>query len=207
MLSQWTFRWFCLMYNSDCSMNSYKFTFSSDNLGGSIMSWIFNSLKYLLVSSVTDLDRLLHWFLCGCLGQGLLQQCFASTLHVHWLIHPGMCANISYCRSLAGVVTEHWQDEVFELGWQVLTVDFLPVLLDLACAEKVIEILFSTSFLEWENALNNNEKDNTHWENIDLSTIILLSLLDLRSHVGHGTSVRAKLVDVLVASEAEVSYL
>jgi hypothetical protein len=40
-----------------------------------------------------------------------------------------------------------------------------------------------------------------------LSTIVGFALLNFRSHVGHGASVRLEWVDAFVASESEVSNL
>jgi hypothetical protein len=91
--------------------------------------------------------------------------------------------------SLAWIVTEHSQDKVLELITQVLAINLLPVGLVISSAEQVVEVLSGSSFLEWENTLHQNEEDHSSGKDINLSSIVLLSLFDLWSHVGHCSSV------------------
>ena len=83
--------------------------------------------------------------------------------------------------------------------------NLLPVLFMLPVDDKVVEIFVFLSFLEWENTLDDNEKDDTSREHIDLLSVVSLPLLNFWSHVSHGTSVGLKLVDFLVGSKAEIS--
>lgn len=83
--------------------------------------------------------------------------------------------------------------------------NLLPILIKLVVNNKVVEIFVFLCFFEWENTLNNNEKDDTSGEHIDFLSVVGFALLDFRSHVGHGTSVGLKLVDFLVGSKAEIS--
>jgi hypothetical protein len=86
-----------------------------------------------------------------------------------------------------------------------LASNLLPVLIKLSVDDKVVEIFVFLSFLKWENTLDDNEKDDTSREHIDLLSVVGLALLDFWSHIGHGTSVGLKLVDFLVSGKAEIS--
>ena len=74
----------------------------------------------------------------------------------------------------------------------------------MASKEKVVEVLLFAGFLEGEDALYDNEDDHANAEQVYLSSIVGLSLLDLGSHVSHGASVRLKVVNAFVASETKI---
>ena len=77
-------------------------------------------------------------------------------------------------------------------------------MVNLALEDQIVEILILLGFFEGEDALHDDEQDDTSGKHVDSSAVILLSFLDLWSHVGHRASVRVKLVDLLVGCEAEV---
>jgi hypothetical protein len=79
------------------------------------------------------------------------------------------------------------------------------ILIKFSLKDKVIEIFVFLGLLEWENTLDDNEKNNTGGEHIDLFTIVSLTFLDLWSHVGHGSSIGVQFVDLLVGGETEIS--
>jgi len=70
--------------------------------------------------------------------------------------------------------------------------------------EQVVEVLLFAGLLEWEDALNDNEDDDANGEEVDLSAVVGLALLDFGCHVGHCASVALELVDALVAGETKV---
>ena len=74
----------------------------------------------------------------------------------------------------------------------------------LVLQEQAVEVFFLAGFFEWENALDDDEEDDSDGEHVDVLALVSLALLDLGGHVGHRAAVRAELVDVLVAGEAEV---
>lgn len=73
-------------------------------------------------------------------------------------------------------------------------------------ADQVVEVLFGSCLFEGEDSLHNDEQDDCEGEHIDLGTVVLSSFLDLRSHVGHGTSVRFEFIDLFVSSKSKISY-
>ena len=92
-------------------------------------------------------------------------------------------------RSLASIIAEHLKDKIFEFRGEILTSCLLPILVKLSVQDKVVEVFVLLGFLEWENTLDNDEKDNSYREHIDLLSIVSLAFLDFRSHIGHCTSV------------------
>lgn len=102
-------------------------------------------------------------------------------------------------------MAKHPKDEVLELIWEILATCLLPVLLKLASQKQIVKVLIFFGFLERENALNNNEEDDSGWEHIDLSSIVGLAFFDLGCHVGHCASVRLEFVDSLVGCKTKVS--
>ena len=70
--------------------------------------------------------------------------------------------------------------------------------------EEVVEVLFLAGFLEGEDTLYDNEDNYANAEQVNLGSIVGLSLFDLGSHVSHGASVGLEVVDAFVASETEI---
>lgn len=63
--------------------------------------------------------------------------------------------------SLFAIVTEDFKNKVFEVIRQVLTSNLFPIMLKLSLENQVIEILILLGFLEWEDSLDDDEKDDT----------------------------------------------
>ena len=118
-----------------------------------------------------------------------------------------MLANHLESWALAAVILEDGKDQILEIVGQILTADFLPVLVELLRVYQIVEVLISFGFLEREDALDNDEQDDAHAEDVNLATIIRLSFLDLGSHVRHGAAVGRQLGDLFEGRKAEVSDL
>jgi len=123
------------------------------------------------------------------------------------LVEPGVCLELVDSVAVAAVVAEELEDHVLEVSAEALAIDLLEVGFDLTGQEQVVEVLLFARLLEWEDALYDNEDDDTDREEIYLGAIVGLALLDLRCHVGHGASVALELVNAFVASKAEVGNL
>ena len=108
--------------------------------------------------------------------------------------------------SLASIIAEHFEDKILEFWREILSTGLLPILIKLSVQDKIVEVLIFLGLLEWENTLNNDEKDNSCREHVDLFTVIGFSFFDFRSHIGHSTSVRIQFIDSLVSSESEISH-
>ena len=109
--------------------------------------------------------------------------------------------------SVLAIVAEKLKDEILKGVGQVLSTGLLPVGGIVALEEQVVEILVLFGLLEWEDALDNDEQNDTSGEHVDLSTVVVLAFLDLGSHVGHGASVRLQIVDFSEGSKAEIGDL
>ena len=72
-----------------------------------------------------------------------------------------MVLELLHSGALGSVVAEHFEDEVLELGREVLAAHLLPVLVQLVVQDQVVEIFVFFGLLEWENTLDNNKEDNT----------------------------------------------
>jgi hypothetical protein len=79
--------------------------------------------------------------------------------------------------------------------------------LGLAVHDEVVEVLLGAGFLEREDALHNDEEDNSHGEQVYLSALVGLAFFNLGGHVSHGSAVGLEAVNGLVAGKAEVSDL
>merc|ERR1739844_532460 len=103
---------------------------------------------------------------------------------------------------LEAVVAEELEDEVLEVSAEAGAVHLLEVGVGLSLEDQVVEVFFLAGLLEWEDALDNDDEDDSDGEHVHISALVLLALLDLGSHVGHGAAVGVESVDVLVAGEA-----
>lgn len=121
-------------------------------------------------------------------------------------VEPGVALQFFHRVAVLAVIAEQLQDHVFEVGGQASTVHFFKVGFDLTGQEKVVEVLLLAGFLEGENALYDNEDNDSHAEEVNLRAVIRFSFLDLRSHVSHRSSVGLEVVNALVAGETEISY-
>ena len=102
------------------------------------------------------------------------------------------------------VIAEELEDEVLEFITQTSAVDLLEVSVVLVREKQVVEVFLLAGLFEGEDALHDNEKDDSDWEHVDILTLVRLALLDFGSHVGHGAAVAIELVDVFVACKTEV---
>ena len=118
-----------------------------------------------------------------------------------------MCLELLDGVAVGSLVDEELKDEVLEVSAEAGAVYFFEVSFNLAGEEQVVEVLLFACLLEREDALYDNEDDDTDGEEVDLSAVVGLALLDLGSHVGHSASVALELVDAFVAGETKVGYL
>jgi len=130
-----------------------------------------------------------------------------NLLHVAFGLHPWMSSDLLNSGSVLAIVTEESQDEVLEWLRQALSASLLPVSGVVTLEEKIVEVLVFFGFFEWEDALHDDEQDDARGEHVDLGAIVVLALLDLWSHVCHGTSVRLEIVDFSEGGEAKICNL
>ena len=118
-----------------------------------------------------------------------------------------MGSDLIECGASIAIEGKHLKDEVLEVVAKVSAVHLLEVGVILALEDQVVEVLFLAGLLEWEDALDDDEEDDSDGEHVDLGAGVLLALLDFWCHVGHSATVRLQSVNVLVAGEAKVSQL
>lgn len=175
-----------------------------------------NSYNYQIFSVVncglaTHLDRLgqrriLSNF--GLLLLDVLSQLLASLFHVEArLVEPGVLPDLVDGWSLRSIVREQSKDEVLELDGEISGVCLVEVEVVLVGGKQVVEVLVGASFLKGEYSLDDDEKDDSEREQVDFGAGVLFSFFDLGGHVGEGAPVALEVVDVLVASETEISNL
>jgi len=111
------------------------------------------------------------------------------------------------CDASIAIEGKEAEDEVLEVVTEVCAIHLLEVSVVLALHYQVVEELFLAGLLEGEDALDNDEEDDSDGEHVDLGAGVLLALLDFWCHVGHSATVRLQGVNVLVAGEAEVCKL
>lgn len=70
-----------------------------------------------------------------------------------------------------------------------------------------VKLVVFGSFSEWIDSSDHDEKNNSDGEDVDLFTVVNLSVFDLWSHVGFGTSELPELLDSFICCEPEVSKL
>jgi len=122
-------------------------------------------------------------------------------------LHPRVILDLFNSWPLFAVITEDFKNQVLELIGKVLASDFLPVVVDFACKDQVVEVLVLLCLLKWEDSLNNYEKDDSGRKYVNSSSIVLLAFFNFWSHIRHCSSIGVKLVDLLVSCESEVSNL
>ena len=162
-------------------------------------------------SFAADLNWLAHWaswVLLWLLGSELVQKFGAGSLHIEAsLVQPWVLSDLANGWALGTIEGEERKDQVLELTREASCVGLVEVKVVLASAEQVVEVLFSSCFLEGEDALNDDEQNDSEGEHVNLSAVVLLSFFDFWGHVGKSAAVALEAVDVLVASEAEISKL
>lgn len=100
-----------------------------------------------------------------------------------------MTLELLHSVALITIVAEKTSNEVLEVSGQSITVYLLKVSVNFTSDQQVVEELFLASLLEREDALNDNEQNYCHREEVDLSAVVFLALFDFRSHVSHGSTV------------------
>ena len=141
------------------------------------------------------------------LGGESLEELDAGVLEVESLgLHPGVGADLLNGGSLVALIAEEFENEVLEVLTKSLSVHLLEVDISLALEEQVVEVFLLSCLLEWEDALDNDEEDDSNAEHVDVLALVLLALLDFGGHVGHRASITGQSVDVLVGRKAEVGY-
>jgi len=77
------------------------------------------------------------------------------------LVQPWVRLKLLNGVAVASVVAEKLKDHVLEVCGETSSIDLLEVGVNLASEQQVVKVLFFASFLEREDALNDNEDDNT----------------------------------------------
>jgi len=77
------------------------------------------------------------------------------------LIQPGVGLELLDGVAVTSVVAEKLKDHVLEVCGETGAIDLLEVGVNLASEQQVVKVLFFASLLEREDALNDNEDDNT----------------------------------------------
>ena len=72
-------------------------------------------------------------------------------------IEPGMPLYLFYGGPFGAIVAEQSQNEFLELGRQSRAIHFVEVEFSLTCDNQVVEILFSASLFEGEDAMYDDE--------------------------------------------------
>lgn len=128
----------------------------------------------------------------------------------HIIIQPRVLFDLFKSRTFASVLTENLLKEVFELYREMCGLESLPVgsvdaiFVALTRCQKVIELVLLVSRAEWEVSDHDGEQNDSHRKDVRLSSVIILSLTDLWSHVALGPPEGTELVDVIVGSETKV---
>jgi len=114
-----------------------------------------------------NLHRLGGGLLASCrllllLGGESLEELDAGILEVESLgLHPGVGADLLNGGSLVALIAEELENEVLEVLTESLSVYLLEVDIGLALEEQVVEVFLLSCLLEWEDALDNDEEDDS----------------------------------------------
>lgn len=155
--------------------------------------------------------RVWHWFLiwnlAGLSASDLLLKLTLRALMAKRLLHPWVRTNLRNGGPLRWVVLQQRQHQVLELRRQVLSVNFVEIQSVLASHEQIEEVLLLACLLERENSVCHHEQYHTEGKHIHLRSVVDLALLDLRCHVGEGSTVTLEIVQLLVACETVIEQL
>ena len=122
------------------------------------------------------------------------------------LVEPGVLSDLVDWGSFWGIVAEEGQDQILEFDWEVSGVGLVEVEVVLASAKQVVEVLVGASLFKGEDSLDDDEQDYSEREQVDFGAGVLLSFLYFWGHVGESAAVALEVLDVFVASKAEVSH-
>jgi hypothetical protein len=104
---------------------------------------------------------------CSLCGVGSLivkfdQNIVSDFLKITVSLHPWMSSDHVNGWSFLTIVAEHLNNKILEVLTECLSSSFLPVCFKVTLQDKVVEVLILLGFLEWENTLHNNEKNDTN---------------------------------------------
>lgn len=86
------------------------------------------------------------------------KQLLASSLEVETrFVEPRVRTNLINRRTKLGIIVEKCENEVLKLFRESLAIHFVEVELSLTCDNQVVEILFSASLFEGEDAMHDDE--------------------------------------------------
>ena len=123
-----------------------------------------DELKQLSVSSGVSVSLSWGGVDCGLfmsLFLELLLNCLSLELDREWLGHPWMIFDLFNSWSLLTIVVKDFKDEVLEVVREVLASNLLPVVLELASVDQIVEVFVFLGLLEWEDSLDDDEEDDT----------------------------------------------
>lgn len=79
-------------------------------------------------------------------------------------VHPGVCAELLHRWSRVAVIAKKFEDEILE-GWaQAMAVNLCKISVDFALHKQLVKEFLLAGLLEWEDALHDDEKDDTEGE-------------------------------------------
>jgi hypothetical protein len=120
------------------------------------------------------------------------------------MVQPGVTLELLDSVSVFAFVAEQLEDHVLEVCWETSSIHFFEVGFDLTGQKEVVEVLFLASFLEGEDTLHDDKYDDSHAEQVNLSSIVCFSFFNFRGHIRHCASVRLEVIDAFVASKTEI---
>jgi hypothetical protein len=86
------------------------------------------------------------------------KQLLASSLEVETrLVEPRVRTNLINRRTKLGIIVKECENEVLKLFRESLSIHFVEVEFSLTCDNQVVEILFSASLFEGEDAMYDDE--------------------------------------------------
>jgi hypothetical protein len=90
---------------------------------------------------------------------------FANDLRIEaGLVQPRVSLELVDCVAVTSIVAKELENHVLEVSREASAIDLLEVGFNLTGQEQVVEILFLAGLFEWEDALYDNEDDDTDGE-------------------------------------------
>ena len=92
----------------------------------------------------------------------LIDQLLASGFGVvSRVIQPGMSTELLRSGPIVTIVREKLEDEIFEGGTEIVSVNFVPVCIEAAVENQSVEILLLACLFEREDALHDYKKNHS----------------------------------------------
>lgn len=107
--------------------------------------------------------------------------------------------------TVLAAVGEEAQNEIFEIIWDTVSFNFCEIFFEVATEKHCVEFVGLLGFHERESSMNDAEENNTDWEDVDFTSLVLFASLDFWGHVGLGSNIVVKFLDVFVCWEAEIA--